>query len=112
MDCARIYETKDRQKSLSYLDRARTLIISTQNNQKLVDFFLYELKLTLSLKQFEKCHQLLKQCEEKIYLGKFKLESVKNLAVLRVKFELGMAHGNALYLAEQAVEQLWRSDRI
>ncbi len=112
MDCARLHEAKDQPKSQKYLDRARTIIISTQNNQKLIDYFMYELKLTLSLKQFEKCQKLLDQCEELIHSGKFKLDAQKTIAVLRTKFELGMMSGDKLYLCEKAVEQLWRSERI
>jgi len=50
MDSARLYEVKDRIKSQKYLDRVRTIIISTQNNNKLMEYFIYELKLALNLK--------------------------------------------------------------
>lgn len=112
MDCARLYETKDQSMSQRYLDRARTIIISTQNNQKLIDYFMYELKQTLNSNQFDKCQKLLNQCEELIHSGKFKLDGQKTIAVLRIKFELGMMTGDKLYLSERAVEQLWRSERI
>lgn len=112
MDSARLYETKDRAKSQKYLDRSRTIIISTQNNQKLADLFLYELKLTLSLKQLDQCQRLLNQCEELIYTGKFKLDQQKMIAVMKVKFDLGLMIADKLYLSEQAVEHLWRSERI
>ena len=73
---------------------------------------MYELKLTLNSKQFDKCQKLLNQCQELIHSGKFKLDGQKTIAVLRIKFELGMMAGDKLYLSEMAVEQLWRSERI
>ena len=45
-------------------------------------------------------------------MGKFKLDTQKSIAVMRIKFELGIVASDKNYLSEQAVEQLWRSERM
>ena len=60
---------------------------------------MYELKLKLSLKQYDQCLKLLSQCEELIHTGKFKLDQQKTIAVMRIKFELGLLVSDKLYLS-------------
>ena len=44
-----------------------------------------------------------------MHTGRFKLDQQKTIAVMRIKFELGLLGSDKLYLSEQAVECLWRS---
>ncbi len=47
--------------------KAKTVIITTQNSLKLVDYLMFELKQNVGAKKFMHSVDLLNQCEELIY---------------------------------------------